>query len=73
MLRYHEVVTRDGNFALQHLAPGKYLVYARAVPEEESDEKPAKPVAWEAVERAKLRQAAEAANNTLVFSSTVGK
>ena len=86
VLRYYEVVTRDASFAFQHLAPGKYWLHARAVPEDESDEKPAKPVAWDAVERAKLRREAEAANNTLVltpcqrvkdhtlvFSSTVGK
>ena len=65
VVRYHEVVTRDGNFAVPHLAPGKYWLVTRAVPENESDEKPAKPVAWDAVERAKLRQAAEAANQTV--------
>ena len=86
VLRYYEVVTRDAGFALQHLAPGKYWLYARAVPDEESDEKPAKPTAWDADARLKLRQAAEATNHaisltpcqrvkahTFIVSSTVGK
>jgi hypothetical protein len=86
VLRYTEVVTRDTSFVLQHLAPGKYWLLARAVPDDESDEKPAPPVAWEADARAKLRRDAEAANNVLVlttcqrvqnhsfvFSSPVGK
>jgi len=65
VLRYYEVVTRDGNFTLQHLAPGQYWLVTRAVSENESDEKPAKPVSWDAVERAKLRREAEAAKQTL--------
>lgn len=86
VLRYYEIVTRDGAFALTNLAPGKYWLLARAVPEDESEEKPAKPVAWDASERTKLRREAEAANQTitlttcqrvkdhaLVFSNTVGK
>jgi hypothetical protein len=69
VLRYYEVVTRDTNFALQHLAPGKYWLHARAVPDDEADEKPAQPVAWDATERAKLRQAAEAANQTIELTT----
>ncbi len=69
VLRYHEVVTRDGSFVLNHLAPGKYWLLARAVPDDESDEKPAKPVAWDASERAKLRREAEAANQAVVLTS----
>ena len=64
-LRYYEVVTRDGVFAFNHLAPGKYWLVARAVPEDEADEKPAKPVAWDAATRTKLRAEAEAANNAV--------
>ena len=69
VLRYYEAVTRDTSFVLQHLAPGKYWLLARAVPEDESDEKPAKPVAWDATERAKLRQAAEAANQSIELTA----
>ena len=47
ILRYAEAVTRDGAFVFAHLAPGKYWIVARAVPDDESDEKPAKPVAWQ--------------------------
>jgi hypothetical protein len=56
------------------------------VPDDESDEKPALPVAWNAEARAKLRREAEAANNaitlttcqrvadhTFAFSNIVGK
>ncbi|HEX4949581.1 MAG TPA: carboxypeptidase regulatory-like domain-containing protein, partial [Blastocatellia bacterium] len=68
VLRYYEAVTRDGSFTLQHLAPGKYWLHARAVPEDESDEKPAKPVAWETDARLKLRREAEAANNALTLT-----
>jgi hypothetical protein len=68
-LRYHEAVTRDGAFAFQHLAPGKYWLLARAVPDDEADEKPAKPAAWDANERAKLRREAEAANKVLELTT----
>jgi hypothetical protein len=68
-LRYHEVVTREGGFVLPHLAPGKYWLHARVVPDDESEEKPAKPAAWDANERAKLRREAEAANNAVELKS----
>lgn len=61
-LRYAEVVTRDGSFSLNHLAPGKYWLLARAVPDDESDEHPAKPAAWDADARLKLQREAKAAN-----------
>jgi hypothetical protein len=64
-LRYVEVVTRDGSFSLSHLAPGKYWLLARAVPDDESDEQPAKPAAWDADARAKLRREARAANQVI--------
>ena len=67
VLRYAEVVTPDGAFTFTNLAPGKYWLLARAVPDDESDEKPAKPVAWAANERAKLRQTAEAANQAITL------
>ncbi len=64
-LRYAEVVTRDGNFSLNHLAPGKYWLLARAVPDDESDEQPAKPVSWDADARARLQREAKAANQVI--------
>jgi hypothetical protein len=43
------------------LSPGKYWLLARAVPDSEPNDKPARPAAWDAAERAKLRREAEAA------------
>jgi len=68
VLHYAEVVTRDGTFTFSHLAPGKYWILPRAVPENESDEKPAKPTAWETGARVKLRREAEIANQVLELS-----
>ncbi len=62
VLRYAETLTRgDGAFALNHLAPGRYWLVARAVPDDEPSDRPVAPVAWDANERAKLRREAEAA------------
>jgi hypothetical protein len=44
---------------------GKYWILSRTVPEDESDEKPAKPMAWDADARARLRREAETANQVL--------
>ncbi len=61
MLRYAEVIVRAGGaFALNNVAPGKYWLIARAVPDEEPSDRPSTPVAWDANERAKLRREAEA-------------
>jgi hypothetical protein len=69
LLRYAEQKTKDGTFTFTNLAPGKYWLLVRSVPDDESDEKPAKPVAWNAVERAKLRREAEAANQTVALTA----
>ncbi len=62
-LRFAEArVENDGRFGFGNLAPGKYWLLARPIPDSEPDEKPARPAAWDTVERAKLRQEAEAAN-----------
>jgi hypothetical protein len=59
LLRYAETTTRgDGSFELKHLAPGKYLLLAREIPEKERIESQA--VAWDHAERAKLRREAQA-------------
>ena len=66
LLRFAETLTDDnGAFNFAHLAPGKYLLLARTVPDTEPSDKPAKPVAWDALERAKLRKEAEAANSVV--------
>ncbi|MGH9799758.1 MAG: hypothetical protein ACRD82_05285, partial [Blastocatellia bacterium] len=63
LLRFAEVrADEDGAFNFTNIAPGKYLLVARAIPETEASDKPAKPAAWDTAERAKLRKEAEAAN-----------
>ncbi len=63
LLRFAEVIADEsGAFAFANLAPGKYLLAARAIPDSEPSDKPAKPVAWDSLERAKLRKEAETAN-----------
>src|SRR5262245_7477729 len=61
VLRYGEVVAgKGGAFEFKNLAPGKYWLIARAAPDDESSDRPHAPVAWNAIERAKLRKEAEA-------------
>ncbi|MGE0132703.1 MAG: collagen binding domain-containing protein [Blastocatellales bacterium] len=61
VLRYAETLVRsDGAFALNNIAPGKYRLVARAVPDDEPSDRPATPLAWDANERAKLRREAAA-------------
>ena len=62
-LRFAETrVESDGLFSFSNLAPGKYWLLARPVPDSDTNDKPARPAAWDAAERAKLRREAEAAN-----------
>jgi hypothetical protein len=61
VLRYAEAFARsDGSFSLSNIAPGKYWLVARAVPDDEPGDGPPAPAAWDAVERAKLRKEAAA-------------
>jgi len=63
VLRFAETsVEADGAFIFTNLAPGKYFVLARAIPDSESGDKSLRPSAWEPAERKKLRKEAEAAN-----------
>ena len=63
LLRFAEVKAEEnGSFSFANLAPGKYLLTTRAIPDTEPTDKPAKPIAWDLTERAKLRKEAEAAN-----------
>lgn len=62
VLRYHETLARnDGQFAFDNLAPGKYLLLVRRVPDEEPTDRPASPTAGDKAARAQLRQEAAAA------------
>ncbi|HEY0171807.1 MAG TPA: carboxypeptidase regulatory-like domain-containing protein [Pyrinomonadaceae bacterium] len=63
-LRYYEAsVSPDGAFSFKNLAPGRYLLLARA--EAESPEAPRRRAAFDADTRARLRREAEAANVTV--------
>jgi hypothetical protein len=65
VLRYRELLTTDASFAFTNLAPGKYLLLAKAVADNESSDRLPSPVAWDTTERAKLRKEAEAATNVI--------
>jgi hypothetical protein len=66
VIRYAEADVRgDGSFEFKHVAPGKYLLLARQVAEKEASDDQARPAAWDAVERAKLRREAMAAKNEI--------
>lgn len=70
VLRYAETLARpDGTFAFRNLAPGRYQLLARPVPEAEL-RGPARRrhAAWDAAARADLRREAEAAKNTLALT-----
>jgi hypothetical protein len=66
LLRYAETEVRGGGaFELKHITPGKYLLVARQMVEKEAGDDQPLPVAWETIERAKLRREAEAAKNEI--------
>jgi len=64
VLRYAETaVGADGGFGFKHIAPGKYLLHTRQTSEKEANNDRFRPVAWDMVERARLRREAEASKN----------
>ncbi len=66
VLRYGEAsIGSDGTFALKNLAPGRYWLIARPAPENDSPERAARSLAWDADTRTKLRREAETANTTI--------
>jgi hypothetical protein len=66
VLRYAEtMVHAGGGFEFKHVAPGKYLLHIRRAAETEVNNDQARPLAWNAVERAKLRREAAAAKNEI--------
>jgi Carboxypeptidase regulatory-like domain len=66
LLRYTESpVKGDGSFEFKHIAPGKYLLHARQAPEKDANDDHDRQLAWDAVERAKLRREAAAAKNEI--------
>jgi carboxypeptidase family protein len=63
VLRYSETIARsEGAFAFNNIAPGKYLLLTRVVPDDEPIDRPPFPAAWDANERANLRKEAVAMN-----------
>lgn len=68
VLRYREtVVEKNGSFEFKHLAPGKYRLLARSIPDSEKNSQ--RPAAFDSTERIKLRKEAEAALNELELTS----
>jgi len=64
ILRHAETtVGVDGEFGFKHIAPGKYWLYARQASEKEVNNNRSRPLAWDEIERAKLRREATAAKN----------
>ena len=69
ILRYSETfVKSDGSFAFTNIAPGRYFILPRVEPPTETDA-PARPIAWDATTRAKLRLDAEKANTIVELKS----
>ncbi|HEY9432863.1 MAG TPA: hypothetical protein VI260_15475, partial [Blastocatellia bacterium] len=63
LLRYAESPVRgDGAFEFKHIAPGKYLLSARQASEKDANDDQSRPLAWDAIERGKLRREAAAKN-----------
>jgi carboxypeptidase family protein len=63
VLRYAETIVRsEGAFAFNNIAPGKYRLLMRVVPDDEPIDRPPLPAAWDANERANLRKEAVAMN-----------
>ena len=70
VLRYAETLTRsDGTFQFKNLAPGRYWLLTRMLGDEDSSERPTRPLAWDATERAKLRREAEAAKQEVELTT----
>ncbi|HXG93796.1 MAG TPA: carboxypeptidase-like regulatory domain-containing protein [Blastocatellia bacterium] len=61
LLRFYEATAQgDGSFALNNVAPGRYLILARAISDKDKDG--ARPLARDPLARMNLRREAEAAN-----------
>jgi hypothetical protein len=68
LLRYAEArVEIDGSFNFANLSPGKYLFVTRKISEGGDD--PVRPLAWDRIERVKLRKEAESANMVVELKS----
>ncbi len=69
-LRYHETLMRpNGSFSFANLAPGKYYLLAKGIPGDEIFELARLPLAFDDVERKKLRNEAESRKIELELKS----
>jgi hypothetical protein len=57
--------TRFPIFLFKHIAPGKYFLHMRQAPEKDASNDQAGPIAWDAVNRVKLRREAASAKNEI--------
>jgi hypothetical protein len=63
VIRFAEVrVDSEGGFSVSNIAPGRYYLVARAVPDDQIMERNPQPLSLDAASRAKLRREAQAAN-----------
>lgn len=70
VIRYAETDVRsDNSFVFKHIAPGKYLIHARKISDNEANDDEVRLAAWDAIERAKLRREAMAAKNEIELRS----
>jgi hypothetical protein len=70
LLRYAETnIQNDGSFEFKHFAPGKYLLHTRPLTDKAGGDDPARLIARDATERAKLRREAAAAKREIDLQS----
>ncbi len=62
ILRFYELVSRDGKYNFKYVAPGKYWIFSEPLTVAEVNERSLRPLAWDVNARANLRRQAEAAN-----------
>jgi hypothetical protein len=66
VLRYAEtLVNQEGKFTFTRLAPGRYRLFAEAILPDEARARRARLAAWDQLERARLRRAAEATQSEI--------
>jgi len=69
VLRYFEAeISADGGFSMENVAPGKYWLVARELPDEEQTETDHKPLAWDAGGRVGLRFEGEASKKIITLA-----
>ena len=62
---FEAAVDNDNRFSISNVAPGRYLIFARAVPDQDNQERAIRPAAWDASARISLRIDARAANTAI--------